>query len=167
MYQIYHTWIHHSIILLHSPTPPDSWSSFNRYHFCINLHVYTFYCTVVTLLLLFPNTSPLPLVPALSPGQGLKQSAGGSFDSTLWQLILLHYSWYLDNCFMFRYIKWGGWENFGIYVLNCSVKWYALLIQNVFMTQEYMLKDFCHLKASGPVFRRTLCCFINNINSVA
>jgi hypothetical protein len=60
MYQIYHTWIH---LLNHSPSfPPlphlDSWSNFNRYRFCIDLHVYTFSCTIFILLLLFTNTSP-------------------------------------------------------------------------------------------------------------
>jgi hypothetical protein len=40
IYQIYHTWIH----LLHhclSSHLPNSWNSFNRYHFCIYIHVYT------------------------------------------------------------------------------------------------------------------------------
>jgi hypothetical protein len=36
-------------ILLHFPSP-DYWSSFNKYHFYIYLHVYTFYFTVFTLL---------------------------------------------------------------------------------------------------------------------
>jgi hypothetical protein len=40
MYQIYHTWIHS---LNHSPlcSSPESWNSFNRYNFCIYIHVYT------------------------------------------------------------------------------------------------------------------------------
>jgi hypothetical protein len=32
---------------------------------------YKFYCTIVTILSAFPNTSHLPLVPALPLGQGL------------------------------------------------------------------------------------------------
>jgi hypothetical protein len=42
MYQIYHPWIH---LLHHSPSSPtpNYWSSFNRYHFCIYIHVDTFF----------------------------------------------------------------------------------------------------------------------------
>jgi hypothetical protein len=56
---ITHEFISSTILLhlLHFP-PPNSWISFNRYHFCIFLHVHTFYCTVFTLLPSFPNTSP-------------------------------------------------------------------------------------------------------------
>jgi hypothetical protein len=44
-----------STILLHSLSP-NSWSSFNKYHFCIYIHVHTFFCTVFTLLSpLFPT----------------------------------------------------------------------------------------------------------------
>jgi hypothetical protein len=40
-----------TILYLNSPPPqlafippsPDSWNSFNRYHFCIYMHVYTFF----------------------------------------------------------------------------------------------------------------------------
>jgi hypothetical protein len=38
--------------------PLDSWSSFNTYHFCIYLHVYTFYCTVFILLSSFHTIPP-------------------------------------------------------------------------------------------------------------
>jgi hypothetical protein len=64
MYQIYHTWIH---LHNHSPSSssPDSWSTFSRYHFRIYLHLYTFYCTIFTLLPPFPNISSFPLVSAL------------------------------------------------------------------------------------------------------
>jgi hypothetical protein len=40
------------------PSSPDSWNSFNRYHFCIYMHVYTFFFTIFTLLLPFSTTSP-------------------------------------------------------------------------------------------------------------
>jgi hypothetical protein len=54
MYQIYHAWIHP---LSHSPSlspPPD----YCMYHFCTYLHVYTFYCSVFTLLPTFLNGFP-------------------------------------------------------------------------------------------------------------
>jgi hypothetical protein len=56
-YQIYHSWIHP----LHrsSLSPPISWNSFNRSHFCICIHVYTFFCTIFILLHPFPASSPL------------------------------------------------------------------------------------------------------------
>jgi hypothetical protein len=60
MYQIYHTWIHP---LHHAPLPPSShfWNSFNRYHFCICIHVYTFFVPP------FPSTSvSLTIVAKLS-----------------------------------------------------------------------------------------------------
>jgi hypothetical protein len=59
MYQIYHTWIH---LHNHSPSSssPDSWSTFSRYHFRIYLHLYTFYCTIFTLLPPFPQHLLLP-----------------------------------------------------------------------------------------------------------
>jgi hypothetical protein len=44
------------------PPSLDSWNSFNRYHFCIYMHVYTFFCTIFTLLPPFSTTSFLPLV---------------------------------------------------------------------------------------------------------
>jgi hypothetical protein len=43
VYQIHQTWIHLLNQLFH-PSSHTSWSSFNRYHLCIYLHVYTFYC---------------------------------------------------------------------------------------------------------------------------
>jgi hypothetical protein len=57
-----------NISYMNSPPQPFSffspslyyWSSFNTYHFCIYLHVYTFYCTVFILLPLFPHTYPPP-----------------------------------------------------------------------------------------------------------
>jgi hypothetical protein len=68
MYQICHTWI----FPLHcSPlTPSHSWNGFNRYHFCIYIHVYTVFCNIFTLLPLFLTTSPLLLVPT-APRQDL------------------------------------------------------------------------------------------------
>jgi hypothetical protein len=35
---------------------PDSWHSFNKYDFCIYIHVYTFFCTIFILLPTFPAT---------------------------------------------------------------------------------------------------------------
>jgi hypothetical protein len=43
---------------LNSPLP-NSWSSFNRYHFCIYMHVYTFFALYSPSYLLSP-----PLVPS-------------------------------------------------------------------------------------------------------
>jgi hypothetical protein len=55
MNQIYHTWIHP---FHHSPLSPfpQSWSRFNRHHFCIHIHVYTFFVPYATFY-------PLPLSP--------------------------------------------------------------------------------------------------------
>jgi hypothetical protein len=55
-----------NISYLNSPSPllsfilpsPHSWNSFNRYHFCIYIHVYTFFCTIFTLLPPFLPPSP-------------------------------------------------------------------------------------------------------------
>jgi hypothetical protein len=44
MYEIYHTWIHPFNCSL-SSRPPNSWNSFNRYHFCIYIHVYTLFAS--------------------------------------------------------------------------------------------------------------------------
>jgi hypothetical protein len=41
MYQIYHTWIHPLLCSPLSLSPPHSWNSFNRYHFCKYIHVQT------------------------------------------------------------------------------------------------------------------------------
>jgi hypothetical protein len=57
-----------------SPLSPNSWKSFNRYHFCIYMHVCTFFCTTFTLLPPFPATSPVPLVPTHLPGNDLLHS---------------------------------------------------------------------------------------------
>jgi hypothetical protein len=67
MYQIYHAWIH---LLNHSPSSPPPLIPgvvSTGIIFCIYLHVYTFHCTIFIFLPPFPNTSPLPLVPALPP----------------------------------------------------------------------------------------------------
>jgi hypothetical protein len=56
MFLQYIKYIIPSITLLY-PILPYSWNSFNRYHFC----------TVLTLLPLFPDTSPLPLSPTPLP----------------------------------------------------------------------------------------------------
>jgi hypothetical protein len=52
IYQIYHTGIHS---LHHSPLSlsPHSWSSFNRYHFSIYIHVYTEFALFSHLYALF------------------------------------------------------------------------------------------------------------------
>jgi hypothetical protein len=44
MYQIYYTWIHPPLLSYISP-PLISCNSFNRYHFCIYIHVYTLFAT--------------------------------------------------------------------------------------------------------------------------
>jgi hypothetical protein len=46
-----------SAALLHPPSP-DSWNSFNRYHFFIYIHVYTFFA---------PYSSSYPFLGHLSP----------------------------------------------------------------------------------------------------
>jgi hypothetical protein len=48
-----------SITLLYPPSP-NSWNSFNRYHFCIYIHVYTLFCTVFILLPPFACLLPAP-----------------------------------------------------------------------------------------------------------
>jgi hypothetical protein len=70
---ITHTWIHP---LHHSPLSslphPDSWNSFNRYHFCIYMHVYTFfvlYSPSYLLSLLPPTFSHFQLVPPYTLGR--------------------------------------------------------------------------------------------------
>jgi hypothetical protein len=60
---------------MNSPSPllsfispsPNSWNSFNRYHFCIYIRVHIF-CTIFTPFSPFPIISLLPLVPALPLG---------------------------------------------------------------------------------------------------
>jgi hypothetical protein len=66
MYQLYNTWIHTFLPLpfISHPSSPNSCKSFNRYHFCIYMHVHIC-CTVFPLLPPFPVTCPLPLVPTL------------------------------------------------------------------------------------------------------
>jgi hypothetical protein len=70
MHQIYQFEFTTSTALLYLPLP-DSWSIFSRYHFCIYIHVHTFFCTIFTLLPHSPTTSSLTLVPALPTGQDL------------------------------------------------------------------------------------------------
>jgi hypothetical protein len=72
MCHIYCTWIHYHHCSLSSP-PPDSWNSFNSYHyFCIYIHVYTLF-TSYSSSCLFPCHLSSPTV-ATSPaliGQNL------------------------------------------------------------------------------------------------
>jgi hypothetical protein len=70
MHQLYHIWIHPSTTTLY-PSLPDSWNSCKRYHYCNFMHMYTYFCTVFTLLPPFPVTFPLPLVPTLLLGRTL------------------------------------------------------------------------------------------------
>jgi hypothetical protein len=66
------SYLNSSLLLLPFIFPsPDSWNRFNRYHFYIYMHVYTFFCTVFTLLHSFPTTFPLPLVPNFPTEQDL------------------------------------------------------------------------------------------------
>jgi hypothetical protein len=54
------------------PPPPDSWNSYNRYHYCIFMYVHTFFALYSPSYPLSPPTiSPLPLVPTFPPGQDL------------------------------------------------------------------------------------------------
>jgi hypothetical protein len=48
------------------PPTPGSWSSFNRYHFCIYIHVYSF-CTAFILLPPFLAISPRDDLPSYQP----------------------------------------------------------------------------------------------------
>jgi hypothetical protein len=43
--------------------PPDSWNCFNRYHFCVYIHLHTLFLHHVHPPIPFPTTSPLSLVP--------------------------------------------------------------------------------------------------------
>jgi hypothetical protein len=50
---------------------PHSWNSFSRYHFCIYMHVYTFFVAYSPSYPLSSLPQPLLLVPALPPVQDL------------------------------------------------------------------------------------------------
>jgi hypothetical protein len=56
MFQIYHTWIYPLYCSL-SFLLPDSWNSFNRYHFCIYKRVHSI-CTIFILLSLYTSLIP-------------------------------------------------------------------------------------------------------------
>jgi hypothetical protein len=60
MDQIHHTWTPPSTNLPNYPFS-DSWNSFNRYHFCNYIDVYTLFAPNSSFYP-FPATSPLPLV---------------------------------------------------------------------------------------------------------
>jgi hypothetical protein len=53
MCQIYHNWIHHLYCSPLSYPTPNSWNSFNRYHFSIYIHVYI-------LIALYSSYYPFP-----------------------------------------------------------------------------------------------------------
>jgi hypothetical protein len=53
---------------------PDSRNSYNRYHYCIYMHVYTFFASYSPSYLLSLLPSPFTLMPTLPPEQDLFQS---------------------------------------------------------------------------------------------
>jgi hypothetical protein len=69
MHKIYHTWIHPLYCSPLSPNLQNHEVVSTGIIFAFTCTYTPFFCTVFTLLLPFPNTSLLFLVPVLSPGQ--------------------------------------------------------------------------------------------------
>jgi hypothetical protein len=73
VYQLYHNWIHPFYCSLY-PCSPDSWNSFNKYHLCIYMHVYTFFAPFSPTH--FPWHLPFPTSANPPPWAGPVQTSG-------------------------------------------------------------------------------------------
>jgi hypothetical protein len=71
MYQLSHNWIHLFTAPLY-PFSPDSCNSFNRYHYYIYMHVYTFFGLYSLSYFLFPPPSPSPCTGPVPPSKTSK-----------------------------------------------------------------------------------------------